>query len=618
MSAARQAAPIRDYALIGDCHGSALVSSAGSIDWCCQPRFDSGSCFARLLDRDKGGYCGISLGESAEPAHTSSYIDDTLVLETILDGQHATVRVLDFFAMRQGGAAEPGRELIRVVECLRGAAAVEIVIAPRFDYGTVSPWLHRVSVDAFSAIGGDDGLLIWSDRQLEADDGRLVLRTGAKPLGTGERLRLLMRFVRPENLDDAVPPDVPTVDAQLEETITWWRRWRSRVSADGADQSPVVRSVLTLKALAYAPTGAIVAAPTTSLPEVIGGERNWDYRFSWIRDSTLSASALAQLGCEREAERFRQFIIRSSAGNVEDLQTLVGIGGERRIIEQDLDLEGYRGSRPVRVGNGAVEQVQLDALGEILLLAWRWHLRGHSPSDDEWRFFTELVEAAIVRWPEPDRGIWEWRPTPRHFVHSKACCWTAVDCGLRIAEASMRKAPVRRWKRAREEIREAIDSQGYDAKRGVFVQCFGESALDAALLLLPVMGYVAFDDERMVRTCDAIREELGVAGFIRRYDQEDGLPGKEGAFLACSFWLAECYARQDRIGDAREVFDRAMSGANALGLFAEQIDPDTGELLGNFPQALTHLSHIGAAVAISEATPHPAIDAGYTSGSNAG
>jgi GH15 family glucan-1,4-alpha-glucosidase len=599
MSEERVAPPLAAYTLIGDCHGSALVSDTASIDWCCLPRFDSGSCFGRLLDRQKGGHCEVRFAAGPTRRASSSYLEDTMVLETVLEGETGTLRVLDCFAMRERGAQQPRREIVRIIECRQGTAAVEIGIAPRFDYGSVRPWLRRSGSGLFSAIGGDDGLLIWSDRELDSDGESLCARAS---LHTGERLRVLMRFVRPHMLANEETSDLDgeSVDARLAETIAWWQRWRERLHRDGADQQAVVRSALTLKALTYAPTGAIVAAPTASLPETLGGERNWDYRFSWIRDSALTANALAEMGCEQEAERFRHFIVRSSAGHAEDLQILFGIGGERRILEQELDLAGYRDSRPVRVGNEAARQLQLDVLGEILNLAWRWHRRGRSPDDDEWRFFAELVETAVERWREPDRGIWEWRGEPRHFVHSKACCWAAVDRGLALAEECARKAPVRRWERARKEIRETIEEHGFDAERGVFLQCFDEPELDAALLLLPRIGFVEFDDERMVCTARAIHEELGVEGFVRRHRRDDGLPGKEGAFLACSFWLAECYAHQDALQEAREVFDRAMSAASPHGLFSEQVDPDSGELLGNYPQTLTHLSHIEAALALSQ------------------
>lgn len=598
MSAGVESPAIADYGLIGDCHSAALVSRDGSIDWCCLPRFDSGSCFGRLLDRERGGFCAVGVRGASEPG-SSSYLQDTLILQTVLHGPQGTVRVLDFFAMREHGALAPRRELVRLVECERGSAEVQVEVAPRFDYGAVRPWLRRAAGDAFTAIGGDDGLMVWSDGELSSDGE--ALRASGK-VHAGERLRVLICFVRPHLLEreQISTLDGSEVDSRLGETIGWWRSWRKRLRHDGLDHEAVVRSAFTLKALTYAPTGAIVAAPTASLPETLGGQRNWDYRYSWIRDSTLTAHALAELGCEREARRFRHFIVRSSAGHAEDLQILFGIGGERRISEAELDLEGYRGSRPVRVGNGAVGQLQLDALGEILNLGWRWHLRGHSPDDDEWRFFSELVDTAVERWSEPDQGIWEWRGEPRHFVHSKACCWAAVDRGLRLAEECARRAPTRRWERAREEIRDAIQKRGYDSERGVFVQCFDEPALDAALLLLPVIGFVEFDDERMVRTTDAIADELDAQGLLYRYREDDDLEGREGAFLACSFWLAECYARQGRLPMAREAFDRAMAVASPLGLFSEQADPESGELLGNFPQTLTHLSHVAAAVALAE------------------
>jgi GH15 family glucan-1,4-alpha-glucosidase len=594
----RRVPRISEYGLIGDCHTAALVSAAGSIDWCCLPRFDSGSCFGRLLDEDHGGFCDVT-ADGQQEADSQRYIEDTLVLETMISGAQGTVRVLDFFAVQADGDAGPSNELIRIVECARGIADIRITVAPRFDYGVVSPWLRRADVRTFTAIGGDDALHVWSDNEISLEQDTLVVDTR---LRAGERARLAMQYVRPHQIDDQHdPPNAGSLDSHLQETIEWWRSWRERLSGDGSDDPAAVRSALTLKALTYAPTGAIVAAATTSLPETLGGVRNWDYRYSWVRDSALTAQALADFGCEAEALGVRRFIIRSSAGHASDLQTLFGISGERRIPEQELDLAGYQGSKPVRVGNLATTQLQLDTPGEILDLAWRWHLRGVSPDDDEWRFFSELVEMVAERWSEPDRGLWEWRGEPRHFVHSKACCWVAIDRGLRLAEECTRQAPVRRWQRARKAVREAIESNGYDSKRGIFVQAFNTDAVDSALLLLPLIGFVDFDDERVVRTTDAVHEELGAGGFLRRYLDDDELPGKEGAFLPCSFWLAECYARQGRIESARQVFDHAVGAASPLGLFSEEVDPDSGELLGNYPQALTHLSHVSAAVALAQA-----------------
>ncbi|HTW13229.1 MAG TPA: glycoside hydrolase family 15 protein [Solirubrobacteraceae bacterium] len=607
MSGSDSLPAIREYGLIGDCHGAALVSPAGSIDWCCLPRFDSPSCFARILDSERGGFCAVTL-EGGVQSRSSSYVEDTLVLETALQSPLGAVRVLDFMALSGDDALAPDRELVRIVECDRGELDLSITLAPRFDYGSVRPWLRRVAADTFSVVGGHDGLLAWSDGTPEISGDSLVLSARLRP---GERLRLVMRFVRPHELDHArgSMTSATEADARLEQTLQWWRDWRAGLSEELLAQTGVTRSALTLKALAYAPTGAIAAAATTSLPEAMGAARNWDYRYSWIRDSTLSAHALSELGCEREARSFRHFIVRSCAGHADDLQIMFGLAGERRLPEAELDLAGYGGSRPVRIGNGAAGQLQLDALGELLNLAWRWHLRGHSPDDDEWRFFAELVEVAVEQWDQPDCGIWEWRGDPRHFVHSKACCWAAVDRGLRLAEEGSRRAPVRRWRRAREQIREAIETRGYDKRRGIFVQSFDGQALDGALLLLPVVGFIEFDDERMVRTTDAVREELEANGFLYRYTEDDGLDGQEGAFLPCSFWLAECYARQGRLREAREVFDRAAGAAGPLGLLSEEVDPASGQLLGNYPQTLTHLSLVAAAIALVSAEGHTGLSA---------
>jgi GH15 family glucan-1,4-alpha-glucosidase len=348
-----------------------------------------------------------------------------------------------------------------------------------------------------------------------------------------------------------------------------------------------------------------VAAATTSLPETEGGERNWDYRYAWIRDSTFAARCLADLGHDAEADRFRRFIERSAAGHVEDLRIAYGVGGERRLTESEVDLEGYRGARPVRIGNGASEQTQLDALGMLVDLTWRWHRRGHSPDDDHWRFIVDVVDRAAEVWREPDAGLWEWRKEPKHFVHSKVMCWTALERGLQLAQECLRKAPERRWARARDEIRAAVEREGFDRKRGAFVQAFGEKRADGALLLLPLVDFVAFDDPRMVATVDFVRDELTWNGLIRRYDADDGLPGREGAFLACSFWLAECLAHQGRHQEAREAFDAALATASELGIFSEEHDPDRDEACGNVPQALTHLAHISAALALARQRADP-------------
>jgi GH15 family glucan-1,4-alpha-glucosidase len=355
-----------------------------------------------------------------------------------------------------------------------------------------------------------------------------------------------------------------------------------------------------LKALTYAPRGGVAAAPTTSLPERIGGRRNWDYRFTWIRDSHFTVRSLTEIGAASEADGFRRFVERSSAGSAEGLQIMYGVGGERRLTEIELDLEGYRGSRPVRIGNAASKQQQLDVYGELLDLAWQWHERGQSPDDDYWRFLCSLVNRAAEIWKQPDQGMWEMRGAPRHFVQSKAMCWVALERGLQLARESFRSAPVQKWRKARDELRATIERRGYSKKTGTFVQAFGSTDLDAALLLLPAFGFVAWDDERMVRTVDAIGTQLMHHGMVRRYTTADGIGGTEAPFVACTFWYAECLAHQGRHDEGREAFDRAMSASNDLGLFSEEFDPKSGQLLGNFPQGLTHLSHLTAALALAE------------------
>jgi GH15 family glucan-1,4-alpha-glucosidase len=589
--------PVAEYALISDCHSAALVSTTGSIDWCCMPRMDAASCFGRLLDWNRGGSCWIR----PTGGYTSArrYLDGTMVLETTYRTPGGEARLLDLLTMHEGGRDDPYRQVLRVVEGIRGSVDVEIRAEPRFDYGDVRPWLLQLGVQRYGAIGGNHGLLISSDVPIEAtDDGAIRAQVSVRP---GHRAHLSIEYVRPERLDgrrfDVLDPS--ETQRRLAQTIAWWRKWASRARVGGPHAASVVRSALVLKALTNAPTGAIAAAATTSLPEAPGGARNWDYRHSWIRDSAFTVRSLAEVGFEAEADGFRRFVERSAAARAAALQILYGLGGERRLREFELDeLEGYRGARPVRVGNAAARQRQLDVYGHLSLLTYRWHRRGRSPDDDYYRFLVDLIDDASHLWREPDRGIWEMRGPPRHFVHSKAMCWTALDVGIRLAEECERRAPVRAWTKARDACHRAIMRDGYDRKRGIFVQAFDSHALDAALLLLPNSGLIAFDDPRMVRTTDAIREELSDEGLIRRYSGDDGLEGTEGAFIACSFWLAECLARQGRLNEARDAFDRAIATGNDVGLFSEESDPKSGDMLGNFPQALTHMSHIAAALVL--------------------
>jgi GH15 family glucan-1,4-alpha-glucosidase len=602
--------PIRDYAFLSDCHSSALISREGSVDWCCMPRFSTPSCFARLLDWKQGGYYSIHCTED----HTISreYIGPTMVLSTRITTAVGEARVIDCFTMHEGGRHDPHKQFIRIIEGVRGETSFDVEIVPRYDYGEVRPWMLRQADNVYAAIGGSNGLLISSDAPLAVRNLHDLVATVT--VHSGQRLRLSLEFSRPELLDGgrAQPATSAEIDSRLDETLAWWTNWAAQTQLAGPDAAHQLRSAVVLKGLTYAPTGAIAAAPTTSLPELNGGERNWDYRYCWIRDSVMAVTSLGDIGFHHEAEGVRRFMQRSAAGSASDLQVLYGLGGERHMPEVELKrLPGYRGARPVRIGNAAAKQSQLDAYGSLAELAWRWQRRGHSPDDDYWRFLVDLVNTAADRWSEPDHGFWEVRGPARHFVHSKVMCWVALDRGVRLAKECLRQAPVKRWVKVAEQIRESVEAEGYNAELGTFVQAFGSKELDASLLLIPDTGFVEYTDPRMVRTVDAIRKDLDYQGLLLRYrpDSElDAMPSKEGAFLACSFWLTECLVHQGRLHEAREVFDRAAATSNDLGLFAEEFDVEANEMLGNFPQAFTHMAHISAAAALAGAHPeHPGV-----------
>jgi GH15 family glucan-1,4-alpha-glucosidase len=592
--------PIGDYAFISDCHSMALVSKAASVDWCCMPRLDAGSMFGRILDWDRGGYCAIHPTSAHEILR--SYVEDTLVLETTFRTRTGEARLRDCFAMRKGGRLNPRQQLLRVLEVTRGQMRFEVEISARFDYGELRPWVRRHEQGIFTAIGGNDAICVQCGHELERRQDHDI--GGFVALEAGEHLHLSITSYLPEEIDVDIPERISPaeIDRRMRETIAWWHGWtRTIARSDEPDGAGARRSAIVLKALTFAPTGAVAAAPTTSLPERIGGRRNWDYRFSWIRDSHFTVRSLAEIGAASEADGFRRFVERSAAGSAEGLQIMYGVGGERRLTEIELDLEGYRGSKPVRIGNAASEQQQFDVYGELLDLAWQWHERGQSPDDDYWRFLSSLVDRAAEIWKQPDQGMWEIRGAPRHFVQSKAMCWVALERGLQLARESYRRAPTRKWRSARDELRAAIEKRGYSKQTGTFVQAFGSTDLDASLLLLPAFGFVAWDDERMVRTVDAIGKRLMRDGMVRRYTTADGVGGSEAPFVACTFWYAECLANQGRHQEARDAFERAVASSNDLGLFSEEFDPKTGELLGNFPQGLTHLSHLTAALAVAEA-----------------
>jgi GH15 family glucan-1,4-alpha-glucosidase len=593
----RRYPPIGDYAFISDCHSVALVSKTASIDWCCMPRLDTGSTFGRILDWDRGGYCAIRPTAAYESQR--AYVEDTLVLETTFRSRGGEARLTDCFAMRKGGRLEPRQQLLRVLEVTQGQMRFEVEICPRFDYGELRPWIRRHDPGLFTAIGGNDAICVQCDHDLERREQHDI--GGFVVLDAGDRLRLAISSAAPEMVDVSVPKrDSPAeLDRRLKETISWWHGWAHEIEHNNAPEATGGRrSAIVLKGLTYAPTGAVAAAATTSLPERIGGPRNWDYRFTWIRDSHFTVRSLAEIGAYDEADGFRRFVERSAAGSAEGLQIMYGVGGERRLTEIELDLDGYRKSRPVRIGNGAAKQQQFDVYGELLDLAWQWHERGQSPDDDYWRFLSSLVDHAAEIWSRPDQGMWEMRGKPRHFVQSKAMLWVALERGLQLAREGTRRAPTRKWRAARDQLRETIERRGYSKRKGTFVQSFGSTELDASLLLLPAFGFVDWNDERMVRTVDAIGEELDCDGLILRYKSADGVAGGEAPFVACTFWFAECLAHQGRLDEARDAFERALGTSNDLGLFSEEFDPKTGMLLGNFPQGLTHLSHLTAALAI--------------------
>ncbi len=589
--------PLASYGLIGDCHTAALVSREGVIDWCCLPRFDSDSCFGRLLDWNKGG-C-FSITPRVRYTCTRRYLPGSLILITRFKSGSNEAELIDFFAMRMGGRSRPRRKLVRVIRGIRGHMEFDIRIAPRLDFGDVKAWIRPVGRNASFACGSNTGLLIYGDVPLEIENGHDL--KGTLRIGAGERQALALQFYRPERSDTVrVRHDAARrLGSQFEETRRWWRQWAAKIPYGDGPGPHIKRSAITLKALTYAPTGAIIAAPTTSLPEHIGGERNWDYRFCWIRDSIFTVHALAKVGLEAEAAGVRRFIQRTAAGNASELQVLYAVDGKRRLTEVSLDgLEGWRGSRPVRVGNAAERQFQADMFGMIVELSWRWSERGHCPKPQYWDFLVSIIETAIRKWRDPDRGIWEVRSKPLHFVHSKVMCWAAIDSGIALAQKHSFAAPLGRWQQARDELRQHIETHGVDRRRGIFVRSFGSKDLDAALLLLPSVDFVAYDDPMMLRTTDAIRRDLSRDGLIARYSSHDGLRGPEGTFLACTFWLVEVLAKQGRASIARKAFELACRCANDLGLFAEQFSPHG--MLGNFPQGLTHLAHISAAVALAK------------------
>jgi len=595
--------PIADYALLSDCHSAALVHRLGSVDWLCFPRYDSPSILGRLLD-DRAGHWSI------RPAGVTSarrrYLDGTLVLETAFDTPGGGLTLTDALAV---GPNERGHELgarsphalLRRVECTRGTVELETELALRPEYGQVQPTLGDVP-GGLRAAGGGCILLLSSAVSHAIEDGSARARV---TLRAGESRSFALQYQSEEGEPCWTESEI---DDRLRETVAAWQSWsQMHQRYDGPWRELVHLSGRVLQGLTYQPTGAIVAAPTTSLPETVGGERNWDYRYTWIRDASLTLEALWVAACPDEALQFFDFLSAAAVGQLRDeghLQIMFGVGGERDLTERELPhLSGWRDSRPVRVGNGAWAQRQLDVYGELLSAVHQLKDQVGELSPATAGFLVDVADTVLRRWRQPDQGIWEIRGEPRHFLHSKLMCWVALDRAVELAGSiGAEGAKVTRWREERDEIRRAIMEQGWSERAGAFTQAFGSEALDASTLLLPIVGFLPGDDPRVSATVDAIAERLtDPLGLVYRYRADDGLEGEEGTFLLCTFWLAHAFALRGDVGRAREVFERAAGFANDLGLLAEQADGATGELLGNFPQAFSHIGLVNAAWAIARA-----------------
>jgi GH15 family glucan-1,4-alpha-glucosidase len=585
---------IEDYALIGDLQTAALVGRNGSIDWLCFPRFDSGACFAALLgDENNGRWLIAPAGEVKQTSRR--YRVDTLVLDTEFETDTGSVRVTDFMPPR--GEAP---DVVRIVEGMSGSVKMQMELVIRFDYGSIVPWVRRQG-SALTAIGGPDALILRTPARTEGRDYRTVAEFD---VNAGDWVPFTLTW---HASSDPLPAPVDASVA-LRETVQYWADWTSRCTYTGEWRNEVMTSLMVLKALTYAPTGGIVAAPTTSLPEQLGGVRNWDYRFCWLRDATFSLYALMLAGYEDEAVAWRDWLLRAIAGHPAQFSIMYGPAGERRLTEQVLDwLPGYEGSKPVRVGNAASSQRQLDVYGEVIDSFWLAGRLGIPVDDNAREMGVKLLKYLETAWRQPDEGIWEIRGPAQHFTHSKVMVWVAFDRAVRAIQAGRWTGPLDRWRHARSVVRDEIMARGYDAELGTFVQHYGSKKLDASLLLLPIVGFLPATDPRMVRTIEAIQRELDVGGFVRRYATDgdgaiDGLPPGEAAFLPCTFWLADNLFLLGRDEEAREIFERLLTLTNDVGLLSEEYDTGAKRLVGNFPQAFTHVALVNTA---QNLTPGP-------------
>ena len=580
---------IEDYALIGDCETAALVSRGGSIDWLCFPRFDSHACFAALLGTPEHGRWLLAPAGPVT-AVRRWYRGDTAVLETELTTAEGVVSLLDFMPIRSGLP-----DLVRIVVGRRGRVAMRMELVIRFDYGSVVPWVRRVP-GGISAVAGPDGLLLRTPVPLRGEDFRTVADFD---VAEGEEIGFdLTWFPSHQEARQELDPH-----EALRDTETWWTEWAAQCTVTGPWRDAVMRSLITLKALTYRPTGAIVAAPTTSLPERFGGKRNWDYRYCWLRDATFTLLALMSAGYTDEAAAWRDWLVRAVAGRPEQIHIMYGIGGERRLTELELAwLPGFEASSPVRIGNAAHAQFQLGVFGEVLDATHQGWKRGVPHDDNAWRIDTALVNFLESAWREPDEGIWEVRGPRRHFTHSKMMAWVAMDRAVKGIEQFGLEGPVDRWRAIRDAIHQEVCARGYDATQKAFVQFYGSPLLDASLLMMPLVGFLPVSDPRVRGTIEAIERHLARDGFVSRYQttpEVDGLPSGEASFLLCSFWLVDCLELVGRHDDATRLFDRLLSIRNDVGLLAEGYDTDQRRLAGNFPQAFSHVGLINSALNLS-------------------
>jgi GH15 family glucan-1,4-alpha-glucosidase len=578
---------LEDYGFVGDTHSGALIGRNGSLDWLCTPRFDSDACFAALLGDEKNGCWQISPREEILSAK-QAYQPETMVLETIFETTSGAVRLIDFMPPRG-----KYRDVVRIVEGIRGTVEMELKLIIRFDYGLTVPWVKRSS-EGLTAVAGPNGLVLRSEVPTFGQDLTTLAHFS---VGRGDR----KSFVLTWHPSHEPPPEPVHAWHSLVETQNYWHEWAGRCTYRGEWRDAVVRSLMTLKALTYAPTGGIVAALTTSLPEKIGGVRNWDYRFCWLRDATFTLYSLMQAGYTEEASAWSNWLLRAVAGDPAQLQIMYGAGGERRLVEIQLaHLSGYENSKPVRIGNAASDQLQLDVYGEVMDAM---HLAREMKIDSDpahWHLQRHLVDFVEANWMKPDEGIWEIRGPRRHFTHSKVMTWVAVDRAVRAVEEFGLEGDVERWRKLRQMIHDDICEKGFHPQKKAFTQFYGSDKMDASLLMMPLVGFLPATDERVRSTVERIEEELVVDGFVQRYDPDassgvDGLPPGEGSFLPCSFWLVDCLHLMGREKDARDMFQRLLDVRTGLGLLAEEYDTGEKRLVGNFPQAFSHIGLINTA-----------------------